>query len=223
MISKTKAYLSKDYIPRPHDIICAKGKSAFTHPGNRRFRITIELCLQSYEHARSKTEKSIIVSGIIDKLGSACRFIRSDRKTGACYDIGEEATREKVGQTLREALIQNDPERKERKKNQRAVTKATKAKKQKTNEKDTTEVSTIHQPEVPQKRRSLRVMKRESLCSVDKALAAMPPTLQFASSNTWFENDSDSGESADSTILRGEDLDALFAIPHMTTMSAVAV
>jgi hypothetical protein len=208
MISKSKTFLSADYTPRPHDVLCAKGKSAFTHPGNRRFRITIELCLHSYEYARSKTEKSIIVSGIIDKLGSACRFIRYDRKTGMYYDIGDEAAREKVGQTLREALIQNDPERRERKKNQRAVTKA---KKQKTNGAGTTEMPTIKQPDIPRKRRSLRVLKRESLCGVDKALAAMPPTLEFASSNTWFENESDSEESAAGAILYGEDLDALFA------------
>jgi hypothetical protein len=171
--------------------------------------------LHSYEHARSKTEKSIIVSDIIDKLGSASRLIRYDRKTGMYFDIGEEATREKVGQTLREAgahsfrtTLRGGKER------------TTNALLPRPNEKkvggtDTSEMASTTQLDIPEKRRSLRIMKGESLCGVDKALSAMAPTLEFTSSNTWFENKSDSEES--DTVLYGEDLDALFATPQMIT------
>mmetsp|Transcript_11520 Transcript_11520/g.19166 ORF Transcript_11520/g.19166 Transcript_11520/m.19166 type:complete len:224 (-) Transcript_11520:114-785(-) len=217
MISKTKAYFTADYTPSAHDVLCAKGKSAFTHPGNRRFRLTVELCLHTYQHARTKTDKSIIVSGIIEKIGTSSHFIRYDRESDLYYDIGEEATREKIGQTLREALIQNDPEKKERKKHQRAITKAKRREKRLGNDVEIISQNLV----VPdRRRRSLRVMKRESFCLLDKALAAMPPTLQFASSNTWFADGSDSEESLTESAISGEDLDALFAPSLMVGAAA---
>jgi len=59
-----------DYIPGPYDVICAKGKIAYNHSGNRFYRSLIQKALPRYSEATSKFEKTIIVSEIVDKIRS---------------------------------------------------------------------------------------------------------------------------------------------------------
>ena len=90
--------LGPDYQPGPFDVICARGKTAFHHPGNQRFRALIENRVEAYAAAANKFEKSVIVSQIVDEIrlaSSGGGFIRSDR--GVWYEVGD-AAREKVGQ-----------------------------------------------------------------------------------------------------------------------------
>lgn len=145
--TRNKTFLPQDFEPSDMDVLCGRGKEYFNHTGNRRFRVMIDLSLPQYLQAETKTEKTSIVSAIVDKVRwsrSSCAttaattsvmptpidendtdrcalFVRFDRKKELWYDIGDEAAREKVGQTVREMLIQRDPAKRERKRRQRAA------------------------------------------------------------------------------------------------------
>ena len=100
--------LPPDFSPSNYDVIClGRGKSAASHPGNRRFQITIQLYLDRYASCRSKIEKSLIVSEIVDTVRENSQmggFVKRDRKTGAWFEVGDSVAREKVGQALRDSL-----------------------------------------------------------------------------------------------------------------------
>ena len=140
--TRNKTYLPADYTPSPVDILCGRGRECFNHEGNRRFRRMIDLSLPRYLQAETKTEKTSIVSSIVDNVrwsrsnnavatmptvldqndNERCAlFIRFDRKAAQWFEIGDEAAREKVGQTIREMLIQRDPEKRAKKRRNRAL------------------------------------------------------------------------------------------------------
>ena len=60
--------LRNGFKPGLFDVICAKGKEAHNHPGNRRYRNEIMDALVKYSQAKSKLEKSVIVSNIVDSV-----------------------------------------------------------------------------------------------------------------------------------------------------------
>ena len=85
--------------PGEYDVICARGKRALGHLGNRRFRSMIEDNLEKYSRANSKLEKSLIVSEIVDAVRASSPgggFIRE--KGGIWYEVGDHIAREKCGQ-----------------------------------------------------------------------------------------------------------------------------
>ena len=91
--------------PGPNDVICARGKRAFNHPGNRRFRNMVESYMERYSMAATKLEKSMLVSQIVDGVRHADPpggFLREseDEVTGCSrwYEVGDAVAREKVGQ-----------------------------------------------------------------------------------------------------------------------------
>jgi len=91
--------LPRDFTPGPMDVICARGKQAYNHSGNRRFRISIEMKLEQYKQATSKLEKSLIVSAIVDSVRDASPgggFVKEEG--GRWYEAGDHIAREKVGQ-----------------------------------------------------------------------------------------------------------------------------
>ena len=87
------------YRPGETDVICAKGKQAFNHVGNIRFRSTIASFQEAYSIAATKVEKTAIVTRIIDSV-KCCdppgRFVREDQN-GGWSQLGDAAAREKVG------------------------------------------------------------------------------------------------------------------------------
>ena len=91
--------LGPTFQPGPCDVICARGKSAFQHEGNQRFRAIIEQRMEQYASAGNKFEKSVIVSQVVDEIRQASPqggFVRSDK--GRWYEVGDHIAREKVGQ-----------------------------------------------------------------------------------------------------------------------------
>lgn len=73
--------LPSDFKPGSLDVICARGKSAYSHTGNKRLRVVIEMNLQKYSNAKTKMEKSLIVSQIVDSIREASHnggFIKED-------------------------------------------------------------------------------------------------------------------------------------------------
>ena len=93
------------YLLDSYDVVCGRGNACRKHPGNINFRNVIEDNLSNYITARTKTDKSIVVS----QIASAIReeggdFVRYEESTGEWHQVCERALREKVGQSLRDVL-----------------------------------------------------------------------------------------------------------------------
>lgn len=101
--------LPPNFVPSNYDVICAKGKKAFNSIGNRRFRVLIDVHLQSYKDAPTKLEKTAIVNSIVEVVRgvASAGFIKIDGDEW--IEVGDVAAREKVGQTIRDVLSQRDP------------------------------------------------------------------------------------------------------------------
>jgi len=97
--------LPSTFFPGPMDVICARGAAVYCHPGNRRYRNIIEINLKQYSEARSKAEKSRIVSTIVASIRRASPeggFVKEEG--GLWYEVGDHIAREKVGQSFRDSL-----------------------------------------------------------------------------------------------------------------------
>eukprot|EP00540_Astrosyne_radiata_P015593 CAMPEP_0116838746 /NCGR_PEP_ID=MMETSP0418-20121206/9383_1 /TAXON_ID=1158023 /ORGANISM="Astrosyne radiata, Strain 13vi08-1A" /LENGTH=193 /DNA_ID=CAMNT_0004468781 /DNA_START=307 /DNA_END=888 /DNA_ORIENTATION=- len=73
--------------------------------------------LPRYVKSPSRVEKSTIIATIVDIVRGtgAVGFVKQDAETGAWFDVGDHAAREKVGQTIRDILKQRDPKRRAKK------------------------------------------------------------------------------------------------------------
>jgi len=99
-----KIELPIDFKPNDFDVICGKGKKCYNHIGNQNFRKIIGNHLSSYLIVESKLEKSIIVSKIINFVRTQGGFVKFDKKTKLWHEVGDSYARERVGQTIRDAL-----------------------------------------------------------------------------------------------------------------------
>ena len=91
--------------PHYHDVLCGRGGSINSHPGNERFRELVEKRKRVYLTARFKREKRLIASSIVSEirgLEPSGRFLTKDAKSGKWKDIGDEKARDKTSQALRE-------------------------------------------------------------------------------------------------------------------------
>jgi hypothetical protein len=97
--------LAQDFQPGPMDVICAKGKRALNHSGNKRLRALIHSRLEEYSKAASKLDKSLIVSSIVESVCQASPdggFVKE--RDGQWFEVGDHVTREKIGQIFRDIL-----------------------------------------------------------------------------------------------------------------------
>ena len=119
-----KIFLPERYQPSASDVICGRGTASFYHPGNQAFRQAIAESLKMYGATSDKRDKSMIVSAIVNKFcfneDTPSRFIRFCDSEKLWYEISYDQVRQKVGQTLRETLVQQDPQILSRKKHCRA-------------------------------------------------------------------------------------------------------
>lgn len=91
--------------PSENDVLCGRGGSINSHPGNERFRLLVEKRKRVYLTARFKREKRLIASSIVSEIRAlkpTGRFLSRDAKTGKWKDIGDEKARDKTSQALRE-------------------------------------------------------------------------------------------------------------------------
>lgn len=89
--------------PGENDVLCGRGGSINSHPGNERFRLLVEKRKRVYLTARFKREKRLIASSIVQEIRDANgRFLTRDPKTLLWHDIGDEKARDKTSQALRE-------------------------------------------------------------------------------------------------------------------------
>ena len=106
-ISKPKGMvpLKIDYQPGEHDVICARGKQAKNHSGNVWYRELIDESLEQYDAAATKTEKTVLVTSILEAVRNASPdggFIK--KVEGRWMEVGDHIAREKIGQSLRDRL-----------------------------------------------------------------------------------------------------------------------
>jgi hypothetical protein len=110
-----KCILPEHYVPSEFDVLCGRGAEYFRHSGNVIFRKTVENSVTQYATALSK-QRSILVKGVIKQIRSKnseppVKFIRLSQQLNCWYEITDFTIRQKVAQTLREALVQRDPEK----------------------------------------------------------------------------------------------------------------
>jgi hypothetical protein len=91
-------------VPGPFDVICARGKQAYNHQGNRYFRQIIQNATEKYSKVESKLQRSMIVTDIVDAIRvKGNGFLRKNSK-GEWEECSDVMCREKVGQHFRNAL-----------------------------------------------------------------------------------------------------------------------
>lgn len=97
--------LAPSFRPGSFDVLCARGKLAYDHEGNRRFRALVKQHQKQYSAATCKYEKSKIVSFIVSAVRNASPqggFVKNI--DGSWYEVGDRHAKEKVGQTFRDLL-----------------------------------------------------------------------------------------------------------------------
>mmetsp|Transcript_10215 Transcript_10215/g.19606 ORF Transcript_10215/g.19606 Transcript_10215/m.19606 type:complete len:209 (-) Transcript_10215:65-691(-) len=96
--------LPEKYQVGPNDVVCGRGKGSYNRPGNKRFRAMVQEHVDEYVQAKTKLDKSMVLSAIVEKVREQWhgRFVK--QKKGAWEEIGDEQAREKVGHAIREAI-----------------------------------------------------------------------------------------------------------------------
>jgi hypothetical protein len=92
-------------LPGSNDVICGRGNIAFNHPGNCFLRSLADKQSSNYANAKTKRQRSVIVSEII--RGARERgngFMKQSSTSGNWAEVGDTLAREKVGQLLRNSL-----------------------------------------------------------------------------------------------------------------------
>lgn len=86
------------------DVICGRGKIATRHPGNKRFRTVVLEHLQEYKTAKTKIDKGLIVSKVVDLIeGEGGNFIKKDSNGGWAV-VDTTFAREKTAHTIRDFI-----------------------------------------------------------------------------------------------------------------------
>ena len=98
-------YLDASYTPGIHDVICQRGKTAFTHVENRRLRFLVKANRSKYFDSinNNKASRSAIVTSVIDTVRrNGGRFVRFDAQSQLWLEVSDRVSREKVGHALRD-------------------------------------------------------------------------------------------------------------------------
>lgn len=120
---EAKRVLGSDYLPGPYDVICARGKRAYNHQGNKYFREHIKLYASKYSVLTTKLERTVLLSEIVEWInGKGSGFVKVDRDTGVWYEVSDLLAREKIGQQIRESLSKQYKSSFEKKKERRTLT-----------------------------------------------------------------------------------------------------
>ena len=78
----------------------------FNYTGNRRFRVLVDMHLERYSLAETKSDKTRIVCEVVHKIrASGGGFCKQDSQDGAWYEVGDSVAREKVGALFRDCLF----------------------------------------------------------------------------------------------------------------------
>ena len=98
--------LPESFEPGPDDVICGRGKKSYNHVGNERFRQRVLTFLDEYSRAKSKLDKSAVLSKVVSEVRQNSPrggFIKQDAN-GVWFEVGDFLAREKTSQAFRDAL-----------------------------------------------------------------------------------------------------------------------
>lgn len=101
--------LPEDFTPSDDDVICGRGKKCYAHVGNDRFRERVMGMLDEYRKARSKLDKSKVLSDVVEQVrlnSPRGGFVKQDA-SGRWHEVGDFLAREKTSQAFRDALHEN--------------------------------------------------------------------------------------------------------------------
>lgn len=91
--------LPHGFVTGPKHVICSRGRDAMEHPGNKRFRVLIDIHLAAYKSAPTKIEKTVVVSTIFESIQEASPHGGFVRKIGGKWQRAKPSfAREKIGQ-----------------------------------------------------------------------------------------------------------------------------
>lgn len=87
-------------------VALGRGKKCYNHIGNARFRHKVLGFLEEYANARSKVDKSGVLTKVVEVVRQESPgggFVKQDAK-GVWYEVGDFLAREKTSQAFRDAL-----------------------------------------------------------------------------------------------------------------------
>ena len=103
MILKTNKHGESDnrvVVPTSTDVLCGRGRTFFSHPGNRQFREIVGKSLGAYLDAPTRSQKSKIVKMIANEaLEQGARFLKRESKSKSWYVAGVKVAQNKVSGT----------------------------------------------------------------------------------------------------------------------------
>lgn len=105
--NSSSAPLPEEFTPGDDDVICGRGKKCYNHIGNERFRVRVLNMLDEYSQAKSKLDKSSVLSRVVDQVRQNSPkggFVKQDSTTGRWFEVGDFLAREKTSQAFRDAL-----------------------------------------------------------------------------------------------------------------------
>jgi hypothetical protein len=100
-----KTLLPPTFKPLPYSVVIGRGKEPANATGNRRLTIFVKLQLQNYTKAKSRQEKSVIVSNVLETVQEACpggAFVKFDGRNW--WEVDDNTAREKIGSMFRDCL-----------------------------------------------------------------------------------------------------------------------
>jgi len=98
--------LPAGFVPGEHDVVIGKGKKFYFHSGNQWLRTLVSSMLEEYKQAQTKSDKSNIISDVVEYVRQHGRFVKRDLKTGKWVFAEPLLCREKCSQTFRDNLAE---------------------------------------------------------------------------------------------------------------------
>jgi hypothetical protein len=99
--------LPLEFEPSEFDVVLGRGKGSYNAPGCKKLRAIIRESVPEYLAARSKFDKTTVLSRIVDTVQSqnnyTAKFVKKD-VNGMWCEISNDQAREKVGHTMRETI-----------------------------------------------------------------------------------------------------------------------
>ena len=98
--------LPLDFVPHEFDVVLGRGKRKLQRPGNQRFHGLLATFLAEYGEAKTRLDKTAIVSRVVDAVRSLSPnggFVQQ-KDDGTWYKVGDYSSREKVSQGFRDLL-----------------------------------------------------------------------------------------------------------------------
>jgi len=106
-VNKEKDFLAINFVPDETHVIIGKGMKYYHHDGNINMRSIITSMIHEYANAKSKKERSNVLTSILDQIRINGNFVKKDDKTGLWFIVDDVLARDKIYQTIRKMLRNN--------------------------------------------------------------------------------------------------------------------